>query len=212
MQVNHKPAPIFMMSYFKSFAALLYVVPFFCQFTTAQINFDIKNKNIAEIRSYETNLKSKPVDLWSTYINPPGIADPVVFERPEKNVPNLWVYYFANAKDSTINNILYEWDDSNFTEDHHATTQPTTVLMNYVNKYKELLAQVSANYGTPETTGSIEDLSAIETGRVKRKDVFRKNGVEVEMYIVLSNNELTNGIVTISPTHRIRLYIRPANS
>ncbi|RFZ94068.1 hypothetical protein D0C36_00460 [Mucilaginibacter conchicola] len=192
----------------KSVAALLFIA-ICCETSVAQLIFNFKDKHISEIRNNEIASNSKQVTPSSTYMNPPGIADPVVFERQEATVPNLWVYYFPNAKDSTINNVMYEWDDSNFAPDHHSSPESPEVLNNYITKYKELLKQVSANYGKPETTGSIDDLSLIESGKFKRKDVFSKNGVDVEMYIVLSNKEITSGVVTISPTHRIRMYVKP---
>ncbi|QXV63929.1 hypothetical protein INP83_12540 [Mucilaginibacter sp. 21P] len=199
------------MKYLRKAVAILLFIAICCETAVAQLIFDFKDKHISEIRNREIASNSKLVTPSSTYMNPPGIADPVVFERQEATVPNLWVYYFPNAKDSTINNVMYEWDDSNFTSDHHSTTQPISVLNNYITKYKELLKQVGDTYGKPQTTGSLDDTSLIEAGKFKRKDVFTKNGTEVEMYIVLSNKEITSGIVTISPTHRIRMYVRPAS-
>ncbi|MBL4677844.1 MAG: hypothetical protein JKY70_16820 [Mucilaginibacter sp.] len=197
------------MKYLRKAVAALLFIAICCENSVAQLIFNFKDKHISEIRNNEIASNSKQVTPSSTYMNPPGIADPVVFERAETTVPNLWVYYFPNAKDSTINNVMYEWDDSNFATDHHASPQTPEVLNNYITKYKELLKQVGATYGKPETTGSIDDLSLIEAGKFKRKDVFSKNGIDVEMYIVLSNKEITSGVVTISPTHRIRVYIKP---
>ncbi|MFD0793685.1 hypothetical protein ACFQZX_08655 [Mucilaginibacter litoreus] len=191
--------------------ALVFLL-FICKASFAQFIFDIKGKNLSYVKGFEKSAKGKITTLSAHYINPPDVAQPVVYRRAEANVPDLLVYYFPNVQDSTINYILYEWDEANFAKDAQAVKQPAAKLEQYISRYKALLAKVSADFGNPETTGSLDNTSLIETGRFKRKDIFVKNGIEVEMYIALSNKQVNNGIVSIMPTHRIRMYVRQTNT
>ena len=159
-------------------------------------------------RGFQKAEKSTPVDPMSNYTSGPGIGQPEVFRRKEKSLPDLLVYYFPNIKDSTINYILYEWDEANFSKNRDAVKQPLTVLQPYIDKYLSIQKQAEAFFGKAETSGTVNDVALLETGRFKRKDDFKKDDVSVEMYIVLSNKQETNGIVSILPTHRVRMYVR----
>ncbi|RFZ84559.1 hypothetical protein DYU05_02770 [Mucilaginibacter terrenus] len=174
----------------------------------AQIIFDVKGKTMEYVKTFEKAAKSTPVFLENTYLNAPGVGQPVVYLREEKLLPNVLVYYFPNTRDSTINYILYELDESNFGKDQQAIKRPVEDLLPFIDRYKKFLTQAQAIFGPGESSGSLDDTSAIESGRFKRTDKFSKDGVEVEMYIVLSNKQETNGIVSITPTHRLRVYVR----
>ncbi|AMR32756.1 hypothetical protein A0256_15660 [Mucilaginibacter sp. PAMC 26640] len=176
----------------------------------AQYAFDIKDKTMAYARGYEKAAKSTPVEPSSQYLSGADVGQPLIYRRKENLLPDLLVYYFPNTKDSTINSILYEWDESNFTKNHQAITQPIEKLSPYIDRYLVLKKQAEAIFGTSETGGSANDAALIETGRFKLKDGFLKDGVTVEMYVVLSNKQETNGIVSILPTHRIRMYVSTA--
>ena len=174
----------------------------------AQYIFDIKSKTIDYARGYEKTVNGIPADATSDYLSGPGIGQPVVYRRKEKLLPDLLVYYFPNTKDSTINYILYEWDEANFTKSRQAVRQPLEKLKPYIDKYLRIKVQAEARFGKGETGGSANDPALIETGKFKLKDGFAKDGVTVEMYVILSNKQETNGIVSILPTHRIRMYVR----
>ncbi len=163
---------------------------------------------MAYARAYEKSAKSTVVEPTSTYISGEGIGQPEIFRRVEKLLPDLLVYYFPNTKDSTINYILYEWDATNFAKNHDVAKQPLAALQAYIDKYIAVQKQAEAYFGKPETSGSVTDVSLIETGRFKRVDNFKKDGVSVELYIVLSNKQETNGIVSIMPTHRVRMFVK----
>jgi hypothetical protein len=192
----------------KKIGLLIFFMAGFAVDSFGQYTFDIKGKTIAYARSYEKAAKSTTVEPTTNYISGEGVGQPEIFRRKEKSLPDLLVYYFPNTKDSTINYILYEWDDSNFAKGHDAIKQPLTALQPYIDKYLSVQKQAETVFGKAETSGSADDVSLIETGRFKRKDLFAKDGVSVEMYVVLSNKMETNGIVSIMPTHRLRMYVR----
>jgi len=192
----------------KKILVLLFFIAAMHSQSFAQYIFDIKGKDLEYVQGYEKAAKSVSVKPASQYLDVPGIGQPLIFRRTEKLLPDLLVYYFPNTKDSTINYVLYEWDESNFTKDRQAVKQPLEKLKPYIDKYTALKQQAVAFFGEPETSGSMNDLTLIEAGKFRQKDYFVKNGVSLEMYIALSNKQETNGIVSILPTHRIRMYIR----
>lgn len=162
---------------------------------------------MAYVRDYEKKAKSSPVEPSSQYTSGPDIGQPLIYRRTEKLLPDMLVYYFPNTKDSTIHAILYEWDESNFTKNHEANQQSVEKLKPYIDKYLAVKSKAEAFFGSGETSGSANDLALIATGRFKLKENFSKDGVTLEMYIVLSNKLETNGIVNILPTHRVRMYV-----
>jgi hypothetical protein len=173
----------------------------------AQIALDIKHKNVVEFIKQEAEIKSIPFEIETQYITGRNVGQPIGYRRKEKDkkLPDLLVYYFPLKTDSSIYRVLYEWDETNFT--HQASKHSVDSLQAFIKKYKELLALVQKQFGEGTTTGSLDDLSQIEAGKFDRKDNFSKDSVEVEMYVTLSNKYLQQGNVTITPAHRIRLYI-----
>ncbi|OOQ61883.1 hypothetical protein [Mucilaginibacter pedocola] len=194
----------------KRTALLLILTVGFTAHAFAQYTFDIKGKTMAYARGVEKAAKSTIIEPASEYLSGEGIGQPEIFRRKETSLPDLLVYYFPNTKDSTINYILYEWDETNFSKNRDAIKKPLSVLQPYIDRYVLVEKQAEAVFGKPETEGSVSDVSLIENGRFKRKDNFEKDGASVEMYIVLSNKQETNGIVSIMPTHRVRMYIYSA--
>jgi hypothetical protein len=173
----------------------------------AQITFDIKGKTLDYFRKYEQAAKSTPIKNNSQFISFDGTGQPVIFRRKEKQLPDVLVSYFPK-KDSTISYISYEWDGAGFMKDHRIAKQPVDSLKIYIEKYKALLSLVKAEFGEGKSTGSLDNLLLIETGDFQQIDTFNKNDISVEMYIDLSNLQASNGLITILPTRRIRLYVK----
>jgi hypothetical protein len=193
----------------KQSLSLLILLLAFTLSSYSQITADIKGKTLGYFRKSEQAAKSTFVENETKFVSFDGTGQPVVFRRKEKLLPDLLVYYFPK-KDSTIAYILYEWDEANFTKDHQVSKKSTDSLRIYIDKYKELLTLVKAAFGEGKSAGSLKDLSLIETGHFQQIDTSSKNGISVKMYIDLSNLMASNGMMTIVPTHRIRVYIKNA--
>lgn len=173
-----------------------------------EIDTDIYNKKVSFFVEKEKMLKSELYDSGVTYMSLDGSAQPIIFRRKEKNIPDLLVEYSFSEKDSILNSVLYEWDVSNFEKgDHNVKT--TDFNKRIIEKYNSLLGLISKKFGESRTEGSLEDLSKIDVkGGLKRKDTWTKENIEIEMYTLISNFYQKSGIVTFSPAHRIRLYVR----
>jgi hypothetical protein len=173
------------------------------------LELDTHHKKLADFLPLENSLGSLRLENKSTHVSGEGVAQPVEFRRKEKGIPDLLVYYFYFKKDSAIDNILYEWDDENFNGMQENAQVSSAEINAFINKYKDLYAQVAQRFGKSDSTGSLTDLSKIKTGEFNREDIWKPDdSTKVDLYIVLSSKYEKNGPVTINPTYRIRLYIQ----
>ncbi|MGZ4000684.1 MAG: hypothetical protein ACXVIY_08660 [Mucilaginibacter sp.] len=175
---------------------------FYSSMLFAQINLDIKNKKISFFSELEAKNKSELIKNGSVYVNDGDIGQPVIYKRKETGLPDLMVYYFPLKSDSTIDNILYEWQDD----------QPRIMSWNetkpFIEKYKELVVNICSHYGKNHSTGDLADTSLIAKGGLTRTDEWKNDTTDIEMYITLSNEHLVKGSLSTRPTHRIRLSVR----
>jgi hypothetical protein len=153
------------------------------------IEFNIKGEKTEYYINLEKKLKSEPYDTGQTYYSfDKNAAQPLVFLRKEKDLPNLLVYYNFSVKDSIVSEILYEWDVYNFNKGDN-NLQSLEFERNLIHKYDEILNVITAEYGKGKTTGSLDDLSKISTANgLKRKDEWRlDDGLKIVMYTAISN-------------------------
>lgn len=170
----------------------------------SQINLNIKDKKVDFFRLIEKKNNSELFQNNSNYINEPGVGQPIIYKRKQSNLPELLVYYFPYTKDSTISYILYEWQDK------EKKVRDLMELKSYFSKYNEILNQITAEFGYSKQEGSLEDVSQIENSYLRRKDRWRNDTTNIELYITLANKYLVKGNISITPTHTIRLYVKNA--
>ena len=108
----------------------------------------------------------------------------------------------------SINKVLYEWDEYNF-DKNQKNIKSEKFDKALIEKYKNLLKTLQKKYGKSKVEGSFENLKDIETREgLNRSDTWETNdGLEIVMYTAISNYYKKDSRITISPTHRIRLYI-----
>ena len=154
------------------------------------------------------NWEAPPYDDGKTHIGKPDSAQPLIFRRKQKDIPDLLVYYTFTKKDSLVSEVLYEWDVSNF-EKNSNNPKPTAFNKAMIAKYNELENYITSKYGKGTTEGSLENLAAIDTDDgLKEKDIWQPNdSLKLKMYISVSNYYNKRGIVTSPTTHIIRLYV-----
>jgi hypothetical protein len=135
----------------------------------------------------------------SSFISLPGVAQPLEFRRKEEAIPDLVAYYFYFTNDSTIDYILYEWDDENVKGHQEAVKKSSKETNAFIDKYKGLYRQISQTFGKSESDGSLTDLSKIETGGFNKGDVWKPDdSTKIDLSLVLSSKYETNGPVSIS--------------
>jgi hypothetical protein len=179
------------------------------QIIAQEIITEIRAKKVSYFINIENKLKSELFDTNQTYMSMDDSAQPIIYRRKEKNIPDLLVHYSFSKKDSIINNVLYEWDAYNFEkQDNNQKTE--NFEKSLIEKYKNLKKSLINKFGQPETKNNYSNLAKYE-----QKNFFEENSnwkpndsTEIEMYAVVSNHYENKGAVTINPTHRIRLYIR----
>lgn len=192
----------------KKIILLTFIFFQFNQLYSQEIQTEIQGKKIGYFIDIEKKLKSELFDTNQTYMSLDDSAQPIIFKRKEKNIPDLLVEYKFSKKDSIINEILYEWDVYNFDKsDNNIKSEKFNKSL--VEKYNELLKILSSKYGKSETEGNLNDLSkANDSEGLNRKDIWKPNeNLEIVMYTAISNYYKKEGYVTVNPTHRIRLYI-----
>lgn len=184
----------------------------FC-FSQNIVQIDIERKKLEDFVQLENKLGSKAYKTDENYISPKPVLQPVIFERKEKEIPNLLVFYTPYKKDSTISEILYEWDVYNFDKgDNVQKTLSFNKAM--IKKYHELVNEVSKKYGKSKQQGSLDNISLVNLKEgLKRNDNWEiSKNVKVYSYITLSEYYEKNGMITTPPTHRIRLYVTNENN
>lgn len=171
------------------------------------LSLDVHTGKLADHINLEKRLNSEQIENKSQYLLEQGVAQPIIYRRKQENVPDLLCYYFYYEKDSAIQYILYEWDETNFKGYMDSARKTTAEIKNYISTHDALYAQISGRYGKGEQEGDLSDISKVEEG-IQRKDTWKPDdSTEIRLETGLSNKYLKNGAVTINPTFRIRLYV-----
>jgi hypothetical protein len=173
--------------------------------------FDIHNTTLNGYIQMEENLESERVPTTSNHVSFSGDAQPIKFQRKEKIIPDLITYLHFKAKDSTMSKVLYEWDVRHFGKE--GEKQSKKFQKKLIRKFKKLEKQITKLYGKPKSKGDLSELKqANQNGGLKKNcKWYPDNKTEIEMYTVVSNYYEKKGMITIKPTHRIRLYIKKLN-
>ncbi|WP_294308681.1 hypothetical protein [uncultured Chryseobacterium sp.] len=142
------------------------------------------------------------------YVSVKPVFKPVIFERKEKDIPNLLVFYYGYKKDSAIAEILYEWDVHNFDKGENVKK---AIAFNkaMIKKYLELIGEVSKKYGKSIREGNLDNLDLLNSSEgLHRSDEWKINdSISISDNIDLSEHYERQGMMATVPTHKIRLYV-----
>ncbi len=177
-----------------------------------EFNFDIHNTTLNEYLEMERNLGSEQIPNIRNHISADN-AQPIKFKREQKIISDLVGHYYFKKKDSTMSYILYEWDESLLTLNANTNDKKSKKYQKaLIRKFNELEKMIADIYGEPVAEGDLSDLRIanddVKGGLKKNVKWFPNDSTEIEMYANLSNYYEKRGMVTTSPTHRIRLYVR----
>ena len=189
----------------KQLILLILTLPIMAQ--AQDILLDIHGKRLADFRKFEQNLGATPEPNKYHQLQSADIAQPVIYRRKQQGMPDLLAYCYVYARDSSIEYLLYEWDQSNMPGNREDTKIPLSQVLQLIKTYNALTDQLTVKFGKSQTKGAITDTSKLDEG-LQREDNWTPNdSTAVKMYTVLSTRYEQNGAVTITPTYRIRLYI-----
>ena len=177
-----------------------------------EFNFDIHNTTLNEYLEIERNLGSEQIPNIRNHISADN-AQPIKFKRKQKIISDLVGHYYFKKKDSSMSYLLYEWDESLLTLKANTNDKKSKKYQKaLIRKFNELEKMISDIYGKPVSEGNLSDLRIAnddEKGGLKKNvKWFPNDSTEIEMYANVSNYYEKRGMVTTSPTHRIRLYVR----
>jgi len=171
------------------------------------IRADIQDKKLEDFVKFENEIGSKLYKSDESHISFKPVLEPVIFERKEKEIPNLLVFYTPYKDGSTIAEILYEWDIRNFDKSDNVQ-KSLSFDKAMIKKYREIVYEISKKYGKSIQEGNIDDLGLLNSDGIKRSDEWKINdSFTINSYIVLSEYRKEDGMATIIPTHKIRLYV-----
>ncbi len=172
------------------------------------LQLDIHIKKLIDFIKLEDSLSSKKIKGESEYMSEPGIAQPEIYRRKETKVPDMLCYYFYHEKDSSIDYILYEWDESNFTGFKENSKKSQAEVANFIERYNQIYSEIAVRFGKSQSEGDFSNISLVQEG-MTRKDTWKPNdNTEIELYTTLSSKYEKKGPFTVNPTYRIRLYVR----
>jgi hypothetical protein len=79
-----------------------------------------------------------------------------------------------------------------------------------IKKYEELVKEISEKYGKSTQRGDLKKLELINSDDgLERSDEWNvNNALNINSDIILSEYYEKNGMVTTTPTHKIRLYVK----
>ncbi|SDL52003.1 hypothetical protein SAMN04488034_105158 [Salinimicrobium catena] len=176
-----------------------------------EFGFDIHKTSLDQYIQMEEDLGSESLPVTSNHVSFSGNAQPFKFRRQQKGLPDLISYYYFKEKDSAMSHVLYEWDESRQAENTDLDRKKSREYQKaLIRKFNQLEERISDRYGEPETTGDLTDLEqADKKSGLEKKDLWRPNdSTEIELYTVISNYYEKRGMITIKPTHRIRLEVK----
>ena len=104
-----------------------------------EFNFDIHNTSLSEYLKMEKNLGSQRIPTTSNHVSFSGNAQPIKYQREEKIIPDLIVYYYFKEKDSTMSHVLFEWDVRHFrSQEDRYQKESEELEQTLIAKYKSL--------------------------------------------------------------------------
>jgi hypothetical protein len=176
------------------------------------LNFNM-GRPFSEFRKLELDLHSQFRATTSEHMLAADMAQPIKYLRiSDKFDPKPVVGYFFKASDSTVQEISYEWDKQNFRERNYQMTdkdvETEESLNRFVAKYNELKNEIRILLGDSKSEGSLEPKTGLNYLHVDMRDSWENDSISVLMYISFSNKYEARGNVTITPTHRIRVYVK----
>jgi len=122
-----------------------------------KFELNIHGKNLSDFIKLEKALGSEKYESKTNYMSLKGLAQPLIYRHKEDSLPVLLCYYFYFQKDSTIDYVSYEWDETNFKE--HGEFDPKTPkeIKAYRDKYEEIYNQIFSAYGASKNISRPDD-------------------------------------------------------
>lgn len=188
---------------------LTFIIIFIPTIIFAQdFNLDIHNTSLSDYIKMEESFGGELIANKIHYASKTQ-AQPVRFQRKEELIPDLISAYFVKKKDSSMSEILYEWDVSNFEKkDNNQKSEEFERAM--IDKYKSLKISISGYFGEPKVKYDYLDISVLdpEGSFIESSKWYPNDSTEIDLSIAISNFYQKKGRITINPVHRISLHIK----
>lgn len=170
--------------------------------------FDIHDTSLSKAINAEKKYGGKLIPNESTYLSGGNIAQPMRFQRKEKNIPDCIVNYTFYKQDSILKEIEYEWDVYNFEkQDNNQKSDKFEKALK--SKYEDLKKMVAIKYSKPNIENNYSNLADYnQKSFFEESSTWKpKDSTSIKISTTISNYYEKNGAITINPTHRIRFSI-----
>ena len=167
---------------------------------------ELAQKHIAYFESLEGSLGSEPYAYRSRLMTP--LSQPVCFVRSDKKFrPRPLVSYLYSRNDSIVREIQVEIDSLNFLpqtyDAHHSYQERDERKDEYMQVYDSIVAELSTRLGPCTKREPLYQRDNMGKGWFwNRGDDWESDSMNVELYLVFSDNNTTHG------EYRIRFYCR----
>jgi hypothetical protein len=192
------------------FLATLFLLIFSLSAFTQTWMLETRGKTIGYFIHVEDKLGSAAFKYRYSYIGKSGLAQPIQYRRKENNVPDLLVTYYFYRSDSVIDNIEYNWNETQFrdTFDSKDRKSPAEIAP-YLKKFKEIYSGIRAQYGEGKMKGNM-DTSGIASDQFRLENEVRwqlKDSSKLTLSIYLSNKYMVSGNTYSYPQYHITLTV-----
>lgn len=167
---------------------------------------ELAQKHISYFESLERSLGSEPYAYRSRLMTP--LSQPVCFVRTDKSFrPRPLVSYLYSRNDSIVREIQVEIDSLNFLpqtyDARHSYQERDERKDEYMQVYDSIVAELSTRLGPCTKREPLFQRDNMGRGWFwNRGDDWESDSMNVELYLVFSDNNNTHG------EYRIRFYCR----
>jgi hypothetical protein len=174
---------------------------------------DLRDKKLNDFISVETNLGDERIENSSLYYSGNEVAQPVRYRRKEHVLPDLIISCYYYSADSTIYQIIYEWEvDNSGSRKSESEVASPEIIRSLIEKYKVLNSYVSKIYGNGEVghnnNNDTSDILAHHYSLERGDKWVLKDSIDIDLYTILSNKFEKHVSYTIGTTYRIRLIVK----
>ncbi len=152
-------------------------------------------------------MESKRIPQPFDFVSITGHAPPIQFLREDKSGLEILSTYSFKASDSTLTNVIYEWDELRHTKKVTFNERKRKSLQKVIiKKFKELEKTITELYGEPDVEEKLSQTIQSDSKNGYKKKVKWHPNDSTE--IILSTELIRRtGFLKIEPSQKMRLHM-----
>jgi len=136
---------------------------------------------------------------------------PIIFQREQNTIPNLLVFYTTFKKDSTLAEIQYDWDTSNF-QTVTQSNKPKEFIYAMCLKYENLVKEITERHGIGKQEGyyTPDDLKKEFVNIIQSNSWKVNDSISIKSSLKLI--DLPLNVAAKKPFYKINVYLSKRRS